>query len=591
MYLWKVKLTEVKRLFGQIIFVAALLAGLSFLVFKLNYHFHMLQLNSYMNGRYLLWLRRNPGKAFRLADFLPLFFLLPFVLRLPAVDAESAGILPVVLYAAFGAASLGLILLREKTKAKKQFKYTARVKRLFTAAAFLCLLLLGVLWQLRAEPFLFLLLVGFLPPFAPGLVFLSNILLIPVEKAINYYYYRDAQKKLQAMPRLKVIGITGSYGKTSTKHIVQKILSQKYNVLMTPGSYNTTMGVILTIRQSLSPLHDFFITEMGAKKPGDITEICQLVKPAYGILTSIGPQHLETFQTLENVQKTKFELIRALPPAGFAVVNGDDALIAEGMERYGNKELRYISYGIAEGEIAGAGATADASVGAAADAEEPCGTAKTAPAEKRAQQVQFSAKKIRYSENGTEFTVVRREAGEEQEYSFRTGLLGQHNLYNILAGISLAFTLGMDYKAIYAGVKDLTPIEHRLQIKRQHDYVLIDDAYNANPVGTRMALEVLRLISGNKKILITPGMIELGSQEYELNKAFARQAAEVCDYILLVGEKRTQPLQDGLREANYPPEKYTVVKDIFTAFAHLEKIREKNDVVLIENDLTDDYNE
>lgn len=572
-------------MFSQIIFVTALLAGLSFLVYKLNYHFHMLQLNSYMNGRYFLWLRRNAGKAFRPVDLLPLCFLLPFMLRLPALEAEArtAGILPVVLYAAFGVAFLCLILFREKTKAKKKFKYTARVKRLFTAAAFLCLLLLGVLWQLQAEPFLFLLLVGFLPPFAPGLVFLSNILLIPVEKAINYYYYRDAQKKLQAMPRLKVIGITGSYGKTSTKHIVQKILSQKYNVLMTPGSYNTTMGVILTIRQSLSPWHDFFITEMGAKKPGDITEICQLVQPAYGILTSIGPQHLETFQTLENVQKTKFELIRALPPAGFAVMNGDDPCIAEGKERYGNRELRYISYGIAmdENESADAGTAA----------EEPGEPDKTAPAEERAQQVQFSAKKIRYSENGTEFTVVRREAGEEQEYPFRTSLLGQHNLYNILAGISLAFTLGMDYKAIYAGVKDLTPIEHRLQIKRQHDYVLIDDAYNANPVGTRMALEVLRLISGNKKILITPGMIELGSQEYELNKAFARQAAEVCDYILLVGEKRTQPLQDGLREANYPPEKYTVVKDIFTAFAHLEKIREKNDVVLIENDLTDDYDE
>jgi UDP-N-acetylmuramoyl-tripeptide--D-alanyl-D-alanine ligase len=550
-------------LFGEIIFVTAFLAGLSFLVYKLNYHFHMLQLNSYMNGRYLLWLRRNSGKAFRPVDFLPLFFLLPFVLRLSAVDAQMSGILPIVLYAAFGMTSLGLILFREKTKAKKKFKYTARVKRLFTAAALLCLLLFGVLWQLQLEPFLFLLLVGFMQPFVPGLVFLSNILLIPVEKAINYYYYRDAQKKLQGMPHLKVIGITGSYGKTSTKHIVQKILSQKYNVLMTPGSYNTTMGVILTIRQSLSPWHDFFITEMGAKKPGDITEICQLVQPAYGILTSIGPQHLETFQTLENVQKTKFELIQALPPAGFAVVNGDDPCIAEGKERYGNRELRYISYGIAGDESTGAGmATAAGAI---------------------------VAKKIRYSEEGTEFTVVR--DGDPQEYPFRTKLLGQHNLYNILAGISLAFTLGMDYKAIYAGVRDLTPIEHRLQIKHQHDYVLIDDAYNANPVGTRMALEVLRLISGNKKILITPGMIELGSKEYELNKEFARRAAEVCDYIILVGEKRTKPLQDGLQEKNFPPEKYTVVKDVFTAFAHLEKIREKNDIVLIENDLTDDYNE
>ncbi len=538
----------------RILFVSAFLAGLPLLFFKLNYQVHMLQLNSYMNERYLLWLRRNLTKVWRLADFLPLALFLLFALK-PMWERNEAvvGIANGIFYVAFGAVSLVLFLLREKNIAKKKLKYTARVKRLFVTAVLLCFALFGALLYRTAEPATMLFFLGLLQLLVFMLVMLSNFILIPVEKSINYYYYRDAARKIRAIPHLKVIGITGSYGKTSTKHIVQKILAQKYNVLMTPGSYNTTMGVILTIRQSLSPLHDLFITEMGAKKPGDIAEICQLVKPTYGILTSIGPQHLETFLTQENVQKTKYELIRALPPDGIGVLNYDDKLVAGGMERFGNKEVRYVTYGIEE------------------------------------EKAEVRAKNIRYSEDGTEFTVVR--GAEEQEYPFRTRLLGQHNLYNILAGISLAFALGMDYRAIYAGVRDLAPIEHRLQIKRQQDYVLIDDAYNANPVGTRMALEVLGLISGNKKILITPGMIELGSQEYELNKIFGRQAATVCDYIILVGGKRTFPLQEGLREVNYPPEKLAVVKDIFAAFQLLEKIRQKNDIVLIENDLTDDYNE
>jgi len=541
-------------LFSKMLFMISWLAGLPYLIYKLNTQLHMLQLNSYMNSRYLLWLRRNFARALRPVEFLPLVPLLLFVLwlRVEAVAAEVAVASGTVAASViFGLISLLLFFSRPQIKAKKKLSYTARVKRLFAAVFLLTATLFLLLLQRQAEPFAFLLVLGLLQLLVFALVLGSNTVLAPVEKSINYYYYRDAARKIGAMPRLKVIGITGSYGKTSTKHIVQKILAQKFNVLMTPGSYNTTMGVVLTIRKMLSPLHDLFITEMGAKKVGDITEICQLVKPTYGILTSIGPQHLETFKTLDNVQKTKYELIRALPPEGMSFLNSDDPLIMDGWERYGQQGIRYITYGI-DGDKA-----------------------------------EIQAKNIRYSEEGMDFTAVK----GEQEYSFSTKLLGKHNLYNILAGISLGFALGMDYKSIYAGVRELTPIEHRLQIKRKADHVIVDDAYNANPVGTKMALEVLQLISGNKKILITPGMIELGSQEYELNKTFGRQAAQVCDYIILVGEKQTKPLQDGLRELNYPQEKYCIVKDIFAAFQHLEIIREKNDIILIENDLTDDYSQ
>ena len=130
---------------------------------------------------------------------------------------------------------------------------------------------------------------------------------------ISHGYVKDARRILESMPGLTVIGITGSYGKTSTKNFLHSLLSVKYNVLMTPESYNTTMGVVRTVRERLRPTHQVFIVEMGAKNPGDIREICDLVRPKYGMITSIGEQHLETFKTLDNIIKTKFELADAIP--------------------------------------------------------------------------------------------------------------------------------------------------------------------------------------------------------------------------------------------------------------------------------------
>ena len=125
-----------------------------------------------------------------------------------------------------------------------------------------------------------------------------------------------------------MIGITGSYGKTSTKHYLNRILSEQFEVCMTPGSFNTTMGVIRTIREYLKPYDTVFICEMGAKQPGDIKEICDLVHPSVGIITAVGEQHLESFKTIENVQRTKFELIDSLPADGLAIVNDDFEWVA-----------------------------------------------------------------------------------------------------------------------------------------------------------------------------------------------------------------------------------------------------------------------
>ena len=197
-------------------------------------------------------------------------------------------------------------------KEKLKFRMTLRMVRLTVLTS---LLLLGASACLRPWGAIAAALL------TPWIMLLANLLLTPVEKAISRWFYNDAEKRLRAMPNLIIVGVTGSYGKTSTKNYLYRLLSEKYNVLMTPGNFNTTLGVVRTIREQLQPYHQVFIVEMGAKQKGDIAEICALVHPQIGVVTAVGDMHLETFGSRENVRKTKFELLEALPSDGLAVIN------------------------------------------------------------------------------------------------------------------------------------------------------------------------------------------------------------------------------------------------------------------------------
>lgn len=204
---------------------------------------------------------------------------------------------------------------------KKPLVWTNRAKRIYVTAMILCVVIIVAGWFIYHDLYLISFLTVALYVCSHIVIMAANIVLRPVEKHINDGYYNDAARILKSMNELTVIGITGSYGKTSTKHYLHRILSEKYNVLMTPGSYNTTMGVIRTVREMMKPYTEVFICEMGAKNIGDIKEICDLVHPRIGVVTAVGEQHLESFKSIENVQRTKFELVDALPADGMAFVN------------------------------------------------------------------------------------------------------------------------------------------------------------------------------------------------------------------------------------------------------------------------------
>lgn len=435
-------------------------------------------------------------------------------------------------------------------KAKKPLVYTARVKRLAATLAILhgIVVVLGfVSSEYRSFFIMLYALAGICENY---LVLAANYINSPIEKAINRHYISDAERIIKEMPNLKVIGVTGSYGKTSLKFFVGKLLGAKYNVLVTPESYNTTMGVVRTIRENMRPTHEVFVCEMGARNVGDIKEICDIVHPEAAIITSIGPQHLESFKSIENVTKTKFELVDSLPADGVAYLNMDNEYIA----------ARPVN-------VDGIGY-------------------RLAPAGQAPYEGVYCGFDVSVSSKGSSFSL-REPDGTVTQLSTR--LIGEHNVLNICGAVAVARSMGVEMRDIIPRVRRLESVPHRLELIGGGNRAIIDDAYNANPAGAKAALGVLSQFD-TLKILVTPGMVELGAKQTELNREFGRQAAAVCDYVVLVGQRQTAPILDGLKSAGFDSERIAVVETVQEAVALADAFKPGLPrTILLENDLPDNY--
>lgn len=499
------------------------------------YIVHMFQQNSYKPREYREWMQVHSNVGRLLGKCLYAVISVPLVLGGNMGCMIAACVMNAM-----------TILVNKPRQAKKPLVYTMRVKRMLVTTVILyglCVLLSllsGEYWPRACGCVLLLLFI--LQPF---LILLVNLINRPLEQAIDRHYVKDAVRILQEMPNLTVIGVTGSYGKTSVKYFLNTLLSSQFNVLQTPGNYNTTLGVVRTIREQMKPFHEIFICEMGAREVGDIKEICDLVHPDYGIITSIGPQHLQSFHTIENIIGTKFELADAVPAEGKVFLNYDNAYIR------GHKiDKKVVSYGTAGDDIA------------------------------------YRAYDIAVSPNGSGFKM-KDERGEE--FEFHTRLVGNHNVQNIAGAIAVAHTLGIPMEKLRYPVKQLESVPHRLQLLKQGGRILLDDSYNSNKNGFEAALDTLAMFK-ELRILMTPGMVELGEKQYSENKEVGVYAASRCDYAVLVGKEQTRPIQDGLLEAGFPKSKMIVVDTLQEAFQMVNAIPdERQKVVLIENDLPDNY--
>lgn len=494
-----------------LISLGILILALIFVSKKSKFLLHMIQLAEYDTDNYIKWVRNNRERAYNLKE-----------------DTQPV---------------------------KKPLVFTDRAKRLYSTN----LALSGILTILSLTPYILLkqkiyiiisiILIFIIYRQQADIMAYSNMIIRPVEQRINMGFYILAQEKIKAREDLKVIGITGSYGKTSSKFILGTILEEKFNVLNTPESYNTPMGLSKIINNELNEEHEIFIAEMGARETDEIKEVAELCQPEIGIITSIGPVHLETFGNLDNIGKTKYELIEELPADGIAVFNYDNEYIKKLSDKT-FKEKRL--YGL-----------------------------------KDIENVDLYAEDIVVSESGSSFVLKDKEGNS---IDCTSKLLGEHNIYNILAGASVAKALGLTFEEISNGISKIEPVPHRLNIiDSDSGLIVIDDTFNSNPVGTKAALKVINQFKEGRKIIVTPGMIELGDIEEEANREFGNDIAKICDYTILIGKERTKPIYEGLLELNYDESNIFVVDTLEEASEQIEKIGRSGDVVLFENDLPDNY--
>ncbi len=381
----------------------------------------------------------------------------------------------------------------------------------------------------------------------PLLLILANALLWPAEKALQDRFIADAKRILKEVDPF-VIGITGSYGKTGAKAALGEILTQTLGATFWPRkSINTVLGITRTIREQMRPFHKYAVIEMGAYNIGSIKRLCDFTPPKASLVTAVGIMHLERFGSPENVYVAKSEIAQALPVEGILVCNGDSPN-ARRMAREHPRKITLL-YGL------------DPSAG----------------------PLDCFASDISFSEQGTRFLIH----WKGNTYPARTPLLGRPALLNILGAFTMACALGADPVYATATLANLEPVDNRLVLEKNRGASYLRDAYNSNPTGFAAALEVLRDLPAGRRILMTPGMIELGDQQFECNKQVASMAATICDVIIVVGKVNREALLAGLTAAQYPSEKLIVVDTRDEAFKVIKSRGASGDLVLIENDLGD----
>lgn len=454
----------------------------------------------------------------------------------------------------------------EDVEKKQKIRWTLKVKLLFSGVSVLWFLILSVILYYTYLSY-FLEKQGFsLDVFQSvlGLVFFIftvfvfthwylvfvNLLLKPFDFLMKKILVVKAKRKLKKHPKLKIVGITGSYGKTSVKEFLYTLLKDKYRVLKTPDNINTPLGVSALIQRENLDQYDVFLVEMGAYRKGDIKEVCDLVSPEMGILTGINESHLERFGKIENTIQTKFELVESLPPKGLALVNNDDENVREHLERFGVVPKKTYSYGL--------------------------------------------VKDLQMTEKGVRFELKIK----DEDLEITAQILGKHNVSNLVGAIFMAQELGMSGGEIQAAVKKVKSVKHRLEpLFNPNGVLVIDDSYNGNPTGVRAAIEVLRQFKEKRKLYITPGLVELGDKKAEVHIEIGERLAKVCDLLILIKNSNLPYFLEGLSQGGWDVEQNNYTKEarlkVFEtseeAHKALGSILQKGDVILFQNDWTDSY--
>jgi len=514
-------------------------------------YMHVLQQEDYYNGRLLKWIWGN--KAFDKRLTVSMFFL-GFAALVPQYIPTF--LIDFLIFILFAIATYTEIDPRKNSK--KKLVSTARAKRIFFPAIIINLGLASwAFYFSNPWPWLFNI------HFIPFSILLVNFVLQPIEDIIQQVYWNEAHEKLQ---RLKptVIAITGSYGKTSVKHILGHILKTQGNTLITPGSVNTAMGISRIVREQLDESHKYFVVEMGAYGKGSIERLCQLAPPDYGIITAIGHAHFERFKSLETVALTKFELAESVLKK-----QGDGKVVIH------ERTLRFPHPRNVRSEH-------NKRMVICGDAPNVTGNVREVS---YMQPDDLHIQKVIQMPEGLEIRLT----WKGTTHIISAPLYGTHHGHNIALAFATALSMGIDAADVVTALGTLPQIEHRLEVRKNGDVTIIDDAYNSNPLGFRSALDLMAILSQTgRKILITPGIVELGIAHDEVHSKLGQYAGEVCDVAVIVNPNRIKSFVTGFK-ATGSAKTLVEVSTFDEANEWINKNKQANDVVLIENDLPDMY--
>lgn len=395
--------------------------------------------------------------------------------------------------------------------------------------------------------YLVFILIGIYIFILPLFCIFSALFLFPLDYFLKNKRIVSAQKKLRNYPNLIIIGITGSYGKTSVKEILYTLLSEKYKVLISDGNKNTPLWISELILEKLNDSYDVFIVEMGAYIPWDIKQLCDLVHPSIWILTGITLQHLERFWNIENIINTKYELIESLPKTWLWVIDISNENAKIWLERRKSSMKKSILDNIIT------------------------------------------------INNIEDFKYI--DGCKWLEYTYdnniiQTALLASHSINAINICYEVAKFLWMDTKSILTGISKILPVVHRMQpiYNPNTDVWVIDDTYNGNFEGFKSGINFLGWISVLwKKIYLTPGIAELWKESNAIHYEIGKKLSKVADLVLLIKNHTTASIMQWLVDNWFLKKNIIIYPNTMTAHDSLWKILDKWDIILFQNDWTDNY--
>ena len=423
---------------------------------------------------------------------------------------------------------------------RKPLKYTAKIKLIMALNSLLIFLLSFFVSNFFSNnPYKIVILVFI---YALGLYFsyilliIINTLLYPVDIFIKELMVFFAKNKLKKQKNIKIIGVAGSYGKTGMKDLIATVLEEKYQVVKTPESFNTPIGIARTILTQVDEKTEILVIEMGEYYSGDIKNICKIAPPQIGVITGINEAHLERLRSIDNSVKTIFEIAQNMKPDGILVLNGKDKNIKNNYKKFISDQEVYI----------------------------------------------YSAKgKIEFNEDAPGFIYQR----------MFFPVLGQYNLDKIDGAIHIAKKLGLTDQEVQNGLKKIKTPAHRLQpvLNREKNILVIDDSYNGNPDGVEEAIKTLSLFKKRRKIFVTPGLVEMGAESEQIHQRIGKRLNDVLDIVILIKNSVTPGIEKGLTRAGFDEKNIIWFDSMMEAQNNLGLILRSGDVVLFQNDWPDNY--